>query len=121
MFANGYLTVSKQLAVSKHLVSFNTLPKVLPFERNTKLGFSQGKVRVSIKTCRELSGYSQLWKFTKSAMLFTDKRSKRKMLKTNLKVETQNEPCIFNLTESEQRVFFETLFERILKLCNKGE
>lgn len=43
------------------------------------------------------------------------------MLKTNLKVETQNEPCIFNLAESEQRVFFETLFERILKLCNKGE
>ncbi len=43
------------------------------------------------------------------------------MLKTNLKVETQNEPCIFNLTESEQRVFFETLLERMLKLCKKGE
>ncbi len=39
------------------------------------------------------------------------------MLKTNLKVETQNEPCIFNFAESEQRVFFETLFERIRLLC----
>ena len=88
---------------------------------NTKLGFCQGKVRVSIKTCRVLCGLSQLRKFTQSAMLYKTNGELGKMLKTQLNVETQNEPCIFNLTDNEQRAFFETLCERILKLCNKGE
>lgn len=45
-------------------------------------------------------------------------RSKTKMLKTELKIETTSEPNIQVLSESEQHAFFETLFANILKLAN---
>lgn len=77
-----------------------------------------GLVRKLTGNCKDSVSYEDLLKVLCS---FKTNGDKRKMLKTNLKVETQNEPCIFNLAESEQRVFFEKLFERILKLCNKGE
>lgn len=40
------------------------------------------------------------------------------MLKTELKVETIEEPNIQALSDSEQHTFFETLFASILKLSN---
>ena len=45
-------------------------------------------------------------------------RSKTKMLKTELKIETIGEPNIQVLSESEQLAFLETLFANILKLAN---
>ena len=45
-------------------------------------------------------------------------RSKTKMLKTELIIETIGQPNIQVLRESEQLAFLETLFANILKLAN---
>ena len=41
------------------------------------------------------------------------------MLKTEILIETIGEPNIQALSESEQRTFFDTLFERIMELKQK--
>jgi len=41
------------------------------------------------------------------------------MLKTELAIDVIDEPNIQALSESEQRAFFDTLFARIMDLCNQ--
>ena len=43
------------------------------------------------------------------------------MLKTELEVVTIGTPDIMKLPESEQRIFFETLYARVLELAKKKE
>ncbi len=43
------------------------------------------------------------------------------MLKTELEVVTIGKPDITALSESEQRMFFETLFARVLELAKEKE
>lgn len=43
------------------------------------------------------------------------------MLKTELKVESIGEPSIQALSESEQRMFFETLFASIMNLYKQSQ
>ncbi|MDE6474199.1 MAG: hypothetical protein K2L70_03795 [Clostridia bacterium] len=43
------------------------------------------------------------------------------MLKTELSIETIGEPNIQALSESEQRIFFETLFNSIMNLYQQNK
>ena len=43
------------------------------------------------------------------------------MLKTELTIETVGEPNIQALSESEQRIFFETLFNSIMNLYQQNK
>ena len=43
------------------------------------------------------------------------------MLKTELSIETIGEPNIQALSESEQRIFFETLFTSIMNLYARNQ
>ena len=42
-----------------------------------------------------------------------------KMLKTELEIVTVGTPDIAMLSENEQRIFFETIFERVLELAKE--
>ena len=41
------------------------------------------------------------------------------MLKTELEVVTIGEPNVSALTDSEQRLFFETLYQRVMELAKE--
>lgn len=79
-------------------------------------------LKITLKTLRISSKNLQVSSFhflQKTATLeLQTTRSKTKMLKTELKIETIGQPNIQVLSESEQHTFFESLFANILKLAN---
>ena len=51
--------------------------------------------------------------------LKTHRKGGVKMLKTELEIVTVGTPDIAMLSENEQRIFFETIFERVLELAKE--